>query len=204
MQQPFSLAFAATVLGAAALFGCDLSSTTDGPRGGGGAGGGGAGGDTPNGDKPRQGPPANVVGGFVAEMPPSTLAPGDETYPCMIIPLELEGPSRIVGGGSVTVGNGMHHGNITARPKTGEGVRPCPAEEGLLGGEAGDILKGGAVLFGSTTQFEGTEWRTFPDGMGFPIGTIGKSSFGCTTSTRRPRRSPSRRSTSGSRSTRTR
>jgi hypothetical protein len=145
-----------------------------------------------------------VVGGFVAEMPPSTLAPGDETYPCMIIPLELEGPSRIVGGGSVTVGNGMHHGNITARPKTGEGVRPCPAEEGLLGGEAGDILKGGAVLFGSTTQFEGTEWRTFPDGMGFPIGTIGKSSFGCTTSTRRPRRSPSRRSTSGSRSTRTR
>ena len=80
------------------------------------------------------------------------------------------GPSKVVGGGKVTVQKGMHHGNITSRPKTGEGFRPCPDDGGgIANGEAGDILAGGSVLFGSTTQVEGTEYRTFPDGMGFPI-----------------------------------
>jgi hypothetical protein len=126
--------------------------------------------DPPVGTKPRQGPPAFVVGGFKVELPPLTVAPGEERFPCFIVPLERTGPSRVVGGGSVSVGKGMHHGNITSRPKTGEGLRPCPDDEGLVGGEAGDVLAGGAVLFGSTTQVEGVEWRTFPDGMGFPIG----------------------------------
>lgn len=131
------------------------------------------GGETPEapvGEKPRQAPPAFVVGGFTVELPAITLAPGEERFPCFIAPLNLTGPSRVVGGGSVTVGSGMHHGNITSRPKSGEGLRPCPDDGGLVGGEASDILAGGSVLFGSTTQIEGTEWRTFPDGMGFPIG----------------------------------
>ncbi len=121
------------------------------------------------GEKSREAPPAFVVGGFEAQMPEMTLQPGEETYPCMIVPLELVGPSHVVGGGFVETGPGMHHGNITARKRTGEGVRPCPADQGVLGGEADDVLHGGSVLFGSTTQLAGTEWRVFPDGMGYPI-----------------------------------
>jgi len=104
------------------------------------------------------------------DLPPQTLMPGDETFPCFIVPLNRMGPSRVVGAGMVKVGPGMHHGNITARPSTGTGVRPCPNDTSVIGGEAGDILAGGSVLFGSSTQLNGTEWRTFPDGMGFPIG----------------------------------
>ncbi len=140
--------------------------------GGGDSDDAGAGGGTspPVGSKPKQGPPAFVVGGFSVELDPIVVPPGEERFPCIIAPLVLNGPSRVVGGGVVTVGKGMHHGNIVSRPKTGEGVRPCPDDGGLVGGEATDILAGGSVLFGSSTQFEGTEWRTFPEGMGFPIG----------------------------------
>lgn len=120
-------------------------------------------------DKSRQGPPNAVVGGFSVTVPVTRLEAGEEAFPCFIAPLELEGPSRVVGGANVVVGPGMHHGNITARPKTGEGFRPCPDEGDTISGEATDVLNGGAVLFGSTTQLVGTEWRTFPDGMGFPI-----------------------------------
>jgi hypothetical protein len=126
--------------------------------------------DVPKAQQGKQGPPAFVVGGFSAEAPAQTLMPGDETYPCFIVPLTLTGPSHVVGGGSLTVGAGMHHGNITARPKTGDGIRPCPDEDTQIAGEALDIVAGGSVLFGSSTQVNGTEWRTFPDGMGFPIG----------------------------------
>ena len=141
--------------------------------GAGGAGGSeGAGGlyDPPDGKASRQEPPAFTVGGFEVALPPTTIAPGEELYPCFIAPLELVGSSRVVGGGKLTTGPGLHHGNVTARPKTGEGFRPCPDEQGSTAGEAADVIAGGTVLFGSTTQFEGTEWRVFPDGMGFPIG----------------------------------
>ncbi len=122
------------------------------------------------GQRPEAKPPANVVGGFGIELPAATLAPGEESFPCWVFPLEVEGPSRVVGGGRVVTSQGMHHGNITTRPKTGEGLRPCEGDEGgLVGGEAGDILDGGAVLFGSSTQIEGEEWQSFPDGMGFPV-----------------------------------
>jgi hypothetical protein len=124
----------------------------------------------PEAKSPRKSPPAHVVGGFSMVLPEIVLQPGDEWSPCYIAPLEVEGPSRLVGGGKVTVGPGMHHGNITARAKTGEGLRPCPDESGAVGGEASDILDGGAVLFGSSTQVEGTEWQSLPDGMGYPIG----------------------------------
>lgn len=124
----------------------------------------------PDATKGKQGPPANVVGGFKVDVPEATLQPGEETYPCWIAPLDRMGDSRVVGGASLTVTAGMHHGNIVARPKTGEGLRPCPPEEGAIAGEALDVIAGGSVLFGSSTQVVGTEWRTFPDGMGFPIG----------------------------------
>jgi len=115
-------------------------------------------------------PPSNIVGGFKIEVPPTTLAPGEEKTPCWIFPLEITGPSHIVVGGSVTVGPGMHHGNITTRKKTGEGIRECnKAEDSGIGGEAGDIISGGAVLFGSSTQLTGTEWQSFPDGMGYRV-----------------------------------
>ena len=119
---------------------------------------------------PRQSPPANVVGGFSVVLPDLVLQPGEEVTPCYIAPLEIVGPSRMVGGGVVNVGPGMHHGNVTARLKTGEGLRPCPeGEGGLVQGEAADILDGGAVLFGSSTQVEGTEWQSLPDGMAYPV-----------------------------------
>ena len=123
----------------------------------------------PVGHPPRRAPPAHAVGGFGIDVPEVTLMPGEEQQPCFIFPLDVTGPSRVVGGGSLTVGVGMHHGNITTRPKTGEGVRMCPDGSDGLSGEGEDILKGGAVLFGSSTQITGTEWQSFPDGMGFRL-----------------------------------
>lgn len=123
------------------------------------------------GSTPEQGPPPNAVGGFSITIPKETLAPGDETLPCWLFPLELEGPSRFVAAASLSVGDGLHHGNITTRKKTGEGVRPCPKDDnpGIVGGEAGDIIDGGAVLFGSSTQLVGTEWHRFPEGKAYRV-----------------------------------
>jgi hypothetical protein len=122
------------------------------------------------GHSPKAEPPAHVVGGFSIELPETVLEPGDEKFPCWVFPLELTGPSLIVGGGKMTTTAGMHHGNVTTRPITGEGIRPCEGGgNGEFGGEATDILAGGAVLFGSSTQVTGEEWQSFPDGMGFPI-----------------------------------
>lgn len=142
--------------------------------GGSGGDGGAAGGDSGplfETHPPVKEKPANVVGGFSIELPKETLQPGDETHPCYIFPLEVQGPSRIVGGAKLTVGPGMHHGNIVTRPKTGEGFRPCPpGDDGdILGAEASAVFDGGAVLFGSSTQMQGEEWQRFPDGMGYPI-----------------------------------
>ena len=123
------------------------------------------------GQPPVAAPPANVVGGFSAQIPEFTLEPGDEKFPCWLFPLEIEGPSHIVGGARLTTTVGMHHGNITSRPITGEGIRECETgtDATLAGNEANDIIKGGAVLFGSSTQIEGEEWQSFPDGMGYPV-----------------------------------
>jgi hypothetical protein len=119
---------------------------------------------------PPQEAPANTIGGFSAKIPKQTLAPGDEIQPCWLLPVEIEGPSRFVAAASLTTGAGMHHGNVTTRKKTGEGVRPCePGQEGILGSEAGDILSGGAVLFGSSTQLVGTEWHNFPPGKAYRV-----------------------------------
>ncbi len=122
------------------------------------------------GQRPRQGPPDNIVGGFAIEVPTVSLGPGKERFPCYVFPLDVEGPSRIVGGGKLFTQRGMHHGNVTTRPKTGEGFRKCDkGDDSSFGGEAGDILNGGSVLFGSSTQIEGEEWQSFPDGMGFRV-----------------------------------
>ncbi len=123
------------------------------------------------GAQPQQGPPANVVGGFSIQLPSYTLKPGEEELPCWIFPLDVTGPSLMVGGAEVTSQPGMHHGNITTRPATGTGMRPCPANDpsSQFGGEALDVLNGGAVLFGSSTQHVGTEWQSFPPGMAYPI-----------------------------------
>ncbi|HSO31267.1 MAG TPA: hypothetical protein VLT33_02090 [Labilithrix sp.] len=138
--------------------------------------GGGSGSDeaaqpVPEGAHPLKQPPPNVVGSFAIDVPPFTLAPGDEKMPCTIFPLVIDGPSRVVGGAKLTVGRGMHHGNITTRKKTGEGVRTCPNETGddVVGSEAVDIIGGGAVLFGSSTQFAGEEWQSFPEGVGYRL-----------------------------------
>jgi hypothetical protein len=123
------------------------------------------------GHPPLAKPPANIVGGFSIQLPTTTLMPGDEQQPCWIFPVDLTGPSRLVGGAKLTVSRGMHHGNITTRPKTGEGIRPCdPSKDPpLVGGEGFDIANGGAVLFASSTQVQGEEWHSFPDGYAFPI-----------------------------------
>src|SRR4051812_39361350 len=70
------------------------------------------------GKPPRPSAPAGSVGGFSIDLPTATLMPGEETTPCFIFPLVVDGPSRFVGGASLTVAPGMHHGNITSRPKT--------------------------------------------------------------------------------------
>lgn len=123
------------------------------------------------GTKPQQGPPANVVGGFSIQLPSYTLKPGEEELPCWIFPLDITGPSLLVGGAQLTSQPGMHHGNITTRPSTGTGMRPCPADDpsSQFGGEALDVFNGGTVLFGSSTQHVGTEWQSFPAGMAYPV-----------------------------------
>lgn len=125
--------------------------------------------DVPQGHAPLKEPPPHAVGSFAIDVPPTTLQPGDELTPCFIFPLVITGPSHLVGGGKLSVGRGMHHGNITTRPKTGEGARPCPAGDDEFGAEAQDVLNGGAVLFGSSTQVSGDEWQSFPEGMGFRV-----------------------------------
>lgn len=166
MQSGFAPPRLALLLALAASAACG----DDPAQGQGGGGGQGGAYEPPDATKSKQEPPTFTVGGFSVALPPTILAPGDETHPCFIAPLELVGPSKVVGGGQMTTTKGMHHGNITARPKTGEGFRSCPPDESQISGEADDVLAGGTVLFGSTTQYEGTEWRVFPDGMGFPIG----------------------------------
>ncbi len=125
----------------------------------------------PHGFTPPQEAPENTVGGFSIQIPSITMEPGEELLPCYIFPLELTGPSHFVAAGSVTTSEGMHHGNVTTRKKTGEGIRPCPPEDnpGVFGGEAGDIFHGGAVLFGSSTQLIGTEWHRFPPGYAYRV-----------------------------------
>ena len=80
--------------------------------------------EPPVGTDPTREPPANTVGGFQIQIPDTVLTPGREFEPCWIFPLELVGPSHFVGGAVLRTGPGMHHGNITTRPKTGEGIRP--------------------------------------------------------------------------------
>lgn len=133
------------------------------------AGCGGAGTPFPQGRPPARRPPDNAVGGFSIQLPALTLMPGEEELPCYVFPLALEGPSHIVAGATLTTTPGLHHGNITTRPKTGEGVRPCDANTAANGAEALDIINGGAVLFGSSTQVTGQEWQSFPPGMGYRV-----------------------------------
>jgi hypothetical protein len=119
---------------------------------------------------PTKQPPPNQVGSFTIALPAITLQPGDEQTPCYLFDLTVNGPSRLVGGGHIQVGPGMHHGNITTRPKTGTGTRECPADTtAMFGGEGVDIVNGGAVLFASSTQLAGEEWQSFPPGMGFRV-----------------------------------
>ena len=79
----------------------------------------------PVGTTPLGEPPAHTVGGFRITLPPMTLAPGQERHACWVFPLQRTGPSRIVGGAVLRTMPGMHHGNITTRPRTGDGVRSC-------------------------------------------------------------------------------
>jgi hypothetical protein len=119
---------------------------------------------------PNKSPPGNVVGSFSVQLPKVTMQPGDEKTPCWIFDLAPSGPSRTVGGGHIKVGPGMHHGNITTRPKTGSGTRECSVEDAtMFGAEGVDIINRGAVLFASSTQLAGEEWQSFPAGMGFQL-----------------------------------
>jgi hypothetical protein len=123
---------------------------------------------------PAQGRPANVVGTFAVKLPAVTLQPGQELEPCYIFPLALAGPSHIVGGAKVVTARGMHHGDLTTRKQTtegtdtGKGYRECPPGDSFVGLGL-DVASGGAVLFGSTTQIQGEEWWSFPQGMGYRI-----------------------------------
>jgi hypothetical protein len=120
------------------------------------------------GKRPPTGAPENTVGGFSIELPEETLQPGEEITPCYVFPLELAGPSRFVNAAVLSTEPGLHHGNITTRPKSGDGVRPCD-EQTLDSNEGLDIASGGSVLFGSSTQLTGEEWRRFPSDMAYRI-----------------------------------
>lgn len=122
-----------------------------------------------HGTKPKAGAPSNAVGGFSIQLPEITLAPGDEQTPCWVFPLDLQGPSHFVNAAVLRTTAGLHHGNITTRPKTGEGIRPCDNPSGLGGSEAIDVVRGGSVLFGSSTQVVGEEWRHFANNRAYRV-----------------------------------
>jgi hypothetical protein len=148
---------------------------------------GGVDGALPQAHPPLQDAPANPVGGFSIDLgdpsipnivgasptDPIEVAPGAELFPCVVFPLVLQGTSHIVAAGKVTVSPGLHHGNITTRPSDGTaGIHACANTSwttDVIGSEALDVLQGGQVLFGSTTQIKTTEWESFPPGMGFAI-----------------------------------
>jgi hypothetical protein len=121
----------------------------------------------PNGRPPASAPPANSVGGFEIVLPAVTLQPGEEKEVCFAMPLVLRGPSRMVSAGVVTTGPGLHHGNITTRAISGDGVRRCGA--GGAADLALEIAAGGSVLFASSTQVQGSEWQSFPAGYAYRI-----------------------------------
>jgi hypothetical protein len=187
---------AAWCAGAAALLpGCVASASTTSPGSSPSADAGGSGdssaraGDAgaPQAHPPLQQAPPNPVGGFSIDLgdpsipnmvgasvtDPVVVPPGGELFPCVIFPLALQGTSHIVAGGKVVTSQGLHHGNITTRPSDGvAGVHACPNTSwttDVIGAEAFDVLQGGQVLFGSTTQIKTTEWESFPPGMGFAI-----------------------------------
>ncbi len=112
-------------------------------------------------------PPANAVGGFSIELPAITVQPGQEMQPCFVFPLNIAGPSRLVSAAVLTTVLGMHHGNITTRAITGDGIRMC--DSGSDEEVAIEVAAGGAVLFASSTQVQGTEWLSFPPGMAFSV-----------------------------------
>jgi hypothetical protein len=127
---------------------------------------------------PLQEAPAHAVGGFSIDLgDPSIqgteLAPGEELFPCLVFPLAITGTSNLVGGGMMTTSIGLHHGNVTTRPSDGTaGIHACPNQSWSTdnsGQEATDVLSGGAVLFGSTTQVQVDEWQSFPCGMAYAV-----------------------------------
>jgi hypothetical protein len=124
----------------------------------------------PKGAPPPRQPPANAAGEFTTVLPSVTLMPGEESLPCWVMPLDVSGPSRVVGGATLSVGPGMHHGNVVARKAVGDSNRAC--NDGEMGDDkqALDVANGGAVLFGSSTQITGDEWQSFPKGMGYRLG----------------------------------
>jgi hypothetical protein len=123
--------------------------------------------EPPVGGSPLQESPAHTVGGFRIDIPETVLSPGEEIEPCWIFPLDVTGPSRLVGGAVLRTHPGMHHGNITTRRKTGEGFRECLPGDGDSGTDV--INGGGNVLFGSSTQIAGDEWYRFADGEGYRV-----------------------------------
>lgn len=127
----------------------------------------------PEARSPARAKPRNAVGRFALDLPEVVLAPGEERLLCYRAPLVIEGPSRMVGGGVLRVGKGLHHGNVTTRKKdetSTDVLGPCPkGPSTALGGEGTDVVGGGSVLFGSTTQVEGEEWQSFPEGMAFRV-----------------------------------
>lgn len=181
---PVTMRTVATGLSILALSACSSSaSAPQSSAGDGGAGESGAGCQVTEADAspahpPLQQPPAHPVGGFSIDLgDPSIqgteLAPGAELFPCVVFPLDISGPSNLVGGGMLTTSPGLHHGNITTRPSDGiAGIHACANQSWTAdntGQEAIDVLNGGAVLFGSTTQIEVNEWQSFPCGMGYAV-----------------------------------
>ena len=68
---------------------------------------------------PLQAPPPSSVGGFSIDLGDPSIkdtevAPGAELFPCVVFPLDITGPSNLVGGGMLTTSPGLHHGNIVA------------------------------------------------------------------------------------------
>jgi hypothetical protein len=77
------------------------------------------------GKPPLKAPPAHVVGGFTIQLPTETLAPGEELNVCYLFPMDIQGPSRVVGGGLLTTSSGMPKAISPRKKRRATGFAPA-------------------------------------------------------------------------------
>ncbi|MCS6914232.1 MAG: hypothetical protein RMK29_12715 [Myxococcales bacterium] len=113
--------------------------------------------------------------GFRIVIPPRTLQPGEEQLYCVSWPFPAL-HNRVVYAGRLYTTRGLHHSNVFARPvDPSRGPNPYPSCHPGADDPFRDLPRIiPDVLFGNSTQVEGTEALVFPEGLGYAVDTTGE------------------------------